>query len=311
MKLLACLLLVGCGRLSFDAATTDASATGDAPCAWGPFSAPSLLPGPVQSNADDWFPTPSADELQLYFYQYVGGTGDAEVVRATRVTRTDPFSAAAPVAELNSALDDTSVAMTDDGLYLVLTRDDGTTPHLYAAARATTADAFSTPVMIGELFLAGVRDLSPALSSDGTRMVFASGRTGTNMLELFETTRASRAAAWGVPQHLMSLSSPAQDDNPTLSADGLELFFSSQRDGRDEVYRATRPALDQPFSTPVVVSELSSPLDEVGTRLSRDGRTMYFAYNAVRGGGQNAQIWTATRSLACARVSPTSTPAPR
>ena len=297
--------------MSFDAASGDASgAPGDGPCAWGSFSTPTLLPGPVQSNADDWFPTPSADELELYFYQYVGGAADAEVVRATRETRDDPFGAAAPVAELNSALDDTSVAISDDGLYLVLTRDDGTTQHLYVASRATAGDAFSTPVMIGELFLAGVRDLSPALNADATRMVFASGRTGTNMLELFETTRPSRAAAWGAPQHLMSLSSPAQDDNPTLSADGLEIFFSSQRGGRDDVYRATRAALDQPFSMPVVVSELVSPLDEVGTRLSRDGRTMYFAYNAVRGGGQNAQIWTATRSLACGRASPTSTPAP-
>lgn len=309
VRWLALIVLAGCGRLSFDPAVTDASTSNDGSCAWGPFSAPTVLPGPVQSTADDWFPTPTADELELYFYRFTGASGDGEVVRATRATRNDPFSAANPVTELNTTSEEGSVAISDDGLYLVLTRGLGMEPHLFEATRAIPTDTFSTPTMISSLFVNGAGDTAPWLSPDGNRLVFSSGRAG-NMLEIFETTRPDRNSAWGTPVRLTELGSLAQDDNATLSADGLEVFFSSQRAGRDDIYHATRVSLDEPFTAPVLVSELSSPRDDLGTRLSRDGKTIYFAYDAVRGGGQNGQIWTATRSLACAHASRTSTPAP-
>ena len=291
------MLLCGCGRLGFEAraSPTDAPAdtAPDAACTWTQFSVPTLLPGPVQSASDDWFPTPTRGELELYFYSYIGALGDAEIVRATRADTTSPFSAGTRVLELESADDDTSVALSEDSLVLVMTRVAATT-HLYEATRASPSDSFSTPVAIAPIMTAA-DDLSPWLTADGLHLVFGSRRSG--LLDLYETTRSSRAAAWAAPTLIAPLSSPGRDDNPTLREDGLEIFFSSDRAGSQayDVYRSTRTAIDQPFEAPTKVTELSSARDDIGTRLSRDGRRMYFAYDAVRTGGQNAGIYVATR----------------
>jgi hypothetical protein len=64
----------------------------------------------------------------------------------------------------------------------------------------------------------------------------------------------------------------------------------------DDIYTAHRPALDQPFSTPVLVPELSSARDDNGVRLSRDGKTMYLNYDTLTSGGANADLYSATRT---------------
>lgn len=295
VRLVLGLLLCGCGRLAFDTAADAApeSIPPDAPCVLGPFSTPVKLPGAVQSNSDDWFPTPSRGELELYFYRYIGVGADGEVVRATRPDTSSEFSASVRVAELGSAIDDISVALSEDGLVIVLTRSAATT-HLFEATRTTPTGMFSTPVQL-TLFATPADDLSPWLSSDGLRMTFGTRQNG--LLDIFETTRTARAAPWAQPVFLSALASPLRDDNPTLSDDGLEIFFSSDRAGSGtyDVYRATRPSLGAPFSAPARVPELSSAGDDIGTRLSRDGRRMYLNYNSIRTGGQNADLWTATR----------------
>ena len=297
MRLVVVALICGCGRVGFDAARVsdaqpDTSAF-DAGCTWTPFSAPVLIPGPVQSPSDDWFPTPARGELELYFYSYIGAVGDAEVVRATRPDTASAFSVASRVTELASGDDETSVGLSEDALVLVMTRI-ASSAHLYEATRATVTDTFSAPVSIAPLVTAS-DDLSPWLTSDGLHLLFASRRSG--LLDLYETTRPSRTSPWSPPVLLAALSSPGRDDNPTLREDGLEIFFSSDRAGSQayDVYRASRESIDQPFGPPTRVTELSSPGDDIGTRLSRDGRRMYFAYDSVRTGGQNAGIYLATR----------------
>ncbi|MBA3459295.1 MAG: PD40 domain-containing protein [Deltaproteobacteria bacterium] len=293
---LAVLLLCGCGRMGFDTsadAAPDEAVPPDGPCVLGAFAPPVKLGGPVQSLGDDWFPTPTLGERELYFYRYTGGAGDGEVVRAARPDTSAEWGPASRVAEVGTAIDDTSVALSEDSLVLIMTRS-GATTNMFEATRSAPGGAFSTPVRL-TLFAAQADDLSPWLSSDGLRLTFGSRQNG--LLDIFETTRATRAAPWGQPVFLSTLSSSGRDDNPTLSEDGLEVFFSSDRTGSAsyDVYRSTRTALGQPFSAPQVVPELSSAGDDIGTRLSRDGRRMYFNFNSVRTGGQNAELWTSTR----------------
>jgi hypothetical protein len=301
------LALVGCGRVAFDAAGDAPVVTGDGACAWGPLSAPSQLPGPVQSNADDWFPTPTGDELELYFYTFSGAIADAEIVRATRSSTGDLFSTAAKVTELNSPGFDSAPTLTDDGLDIVITRDNSQGPHLFEANRARVSDPFNAPVEITSLGAATNRNAF--LSGDGLRIAFVRPQAGS--LDLFEATRTTRTDSWGPATSLGEPNTAGEENDPTLSVDGLELFFTSTRAGSFDLYRATRSSVAEPFRNVELVAALSSPGDEVGPRLSRDGRTLYFNYNAMRLGGGDAQLWTSTRSLACARGEPTSTPAPR
>ena len=291
--------LCGCGRIGFEAVPGDAMVSdtdGQPACVFGPFSTPTSLPGPVQSASDDWFPTPTADERDLYFYQYIGTGSDAEIVRASRAAVGDPFSAAVRVVELSSAGQELAVSLTEDALMIVFVRG-GTRAELFEAQRGSRTSPFGAPVLIASLANA-FNDSSPWLSPDGRRLTFASGRDGGFGFELYEATRADRADAWSAPVRLTSLGSSMEEENPTLSADGLEMFFSSSRPGmgRYDVWTTKRSAPDQPFAPPTLVAELSSALDDIGTRLSRDGRRLYLNYDEDRNGGQNAELAVASRS---------------
>src|SRR5205085_8710211 len=70
-------------------------------------------------------------------------------------------------------------------------------------------------------------DVDPAYSPDGTRLAFASDRTGDN--EIFvKTFGGSLVQLTNVPA--------ASDTQPTWSPDGSMIAFTSDRSGTDEIY---------------------------------------------------------------------------
>lgn len=77
------------------------------------------------------------------------------------------------------------------------------------------------------------------------------------------------------PRLLDELNSPAEDRSPWLAADGLEIFFSSNRTGSSEIYRATRATTEDPFSAPAIETALSSPDIDYDPFMSSDGLTMW------------------------------------
>src|SRR5262249_11745420 len=128
-------------------------------------------------------------------------------------------------------------------------------------------------------------DESAWMSGDGLRLVFASTRSGG--LQLWEATRATRQVDFDAPTMLAPLSGAGQIGSPTLSPDALDIYFCSSRPGGPgglDIYTAHRAAVDQPFAAPVLVPELSSPLDEWGIRLADDA-TMYLDYDTSYMGG--------------------------
>lgn len=96
---------------------------------------------------------------------------------------------------------------------------------------------------------------------------------------------------------LTILNSPFLDDDPSLTADMLEIFFASNRAGTnlldEDIYVAKRDTTVQDFRPPVRVDELSA----VGTldsnvEISADGLTITFT--SARDTG-NYDLWTAKR----------------
>ena len=74
---------------------------------------------------------------------------------------------------------------------------------------------------------------------------------------------------------------------PTVSNDGLELFYSGSTGGPNsfDVFTARRAAIGDRFSAPTRVAELSSTGDDVGLRLTPDGATLYLNFMALTSGG--------------------------
>lgn len=110
------------------------------------------------------------------------------------------------------------------------------------------------------------------------------------------------------PVQVPELSSPVDDSAVSLSADQLYVMLERQFAGNLELFQASRPSIDSPFSTPIRVPELDTPDHESNPSLSPDGLTVYFArsQNLDPGFGVG-QIYVATRSD---RTSPFSIPVP-
>lgn len=100
----------------------------------------------------------------------------------------------------------------------------------------------------------------------------------------------------------------ADDDDPVVSADGLELYFTSDRAGGvggSDVYRATRPSPAAAWGAPALVAELSSPNDETQPSLCCGDLVMYLGSSRAGSLGSN-DIYRATRtSLAAPWSTPT------
>lgn len=91
---------------------------------------------------------------------------------------------------------------------------------------------------------------------------------------------------------LTPLHSPADDDDPSMTEDALELYFSSNRiDGVDRVFRSKRTSIADPWPAPVDIPILGTSANNA--RVSLDGLAIYFA--SERAGSQLEDVYRATR----------------
>jgi hypothetical protein len=76
-----------------------------------------------------------------------------------------------------------------------------------------------------------------------------------------------------------NVNSPAGEQDPTLSASGLELYFASWREAGSfgDIYVATRGSTNEPFEAPAPVAILNTAETESGPELSYDGLELFFA----------------------------------
>lgn len=83
---------------------------------------------------------------------------------------------------------------------------------------------------------------------------------------------------FGTPQLVGGLLDPADAlQDPTLSGDELELYFSSTKLGNNDIWRSTRADINQPWGRAVRVEELSTADRDLEPDVSFDGLTIYLS----------------------------------
>ena len=127
------------------------------------------------------------------------------------------------------------------------------------------------------------------------------------LLSLGLATKVANADfIFGEPVNLgPPINTPSGEVNFFLSADGLEVYISSDRSGGlgyIDMWRITRENTDNPWGLLVNVQEINSRYNEAFPCLSADGLTLYFAdwysWNAAGdrpGGVGNHDLWMCTR----------------
>jgi len=120
---------------------------------------------------------------------------------------------------------------------------------------------------------------SPSLSADGHTLVFAIN--GDSVNEQIETAvRADRGTVFSPAAAVDGVNSVGANGTPSLSADGLSLYFFSTRPGglgdRD-IWFATRPDVGAAFADPTLVAGVNGPSLDHLPWASLDGLTLLWA----------------------------------
>ncbi len=139
-------------------------------------------------------------------------------------------------------------------------------------------------------------DSGPSISSDGLSLYFASERPGGyGGPDLYVASRRSIEEPWGTPMNLgRTVNSSSYDNHPSISADGLTLFFGSARDGGYDLYMTQRATTDSEWIAPVSLgSATNTGYNELSPNISSDGLSLFFDR---RGAGGDRDIWVLARN---------------
>lgn len=198
----------------------------------------------INTQSGDGSPYVTPDGLTLYFYSdREGGPGDRDLWTATRTTTSADFAAAEVLSVVNGIAREYFPWRTPDGLGLLFMSDRAGgkgNSDIWLAERSTPTGPFSVPRNQSELNTSA-HEGGMTLSRDGLTIIFVSDRGGgSGDTDLWVATRARTTDVFSAPRNLGAVNSSAEEDDPKLSNDGRELFFSSTRDGQRHLWRTLR-----------------------------------------------------------------------
>jgi Tol biopolymer transport system component len=186
---------------------------------------------------------------------------------------------------VNGYDNDSGPDLSADDLSLFFSSKRNGNAEIWMTTRTTKDDPWGEPVNLG---LVGS---DPSISADGLSLFFRSKRSGGyGGADLWVTLRVSKDDPWGEPVNLGPVvNSSGWEQHPDISADGLTLYFGSNRDGglgRQDVWVTTRPTTEDEWGEPVNLgSPINRPWHEGGQSLSSDGSALFF------GKGSPRSIW--------------------
>src|SRR5438876_36439 len=212
---------------------------------------------------------------------------------------------------INSAFSDQGPAISKNGLSLYFTsnRPGGLGGFdMYVSQRAGVDEPWGSPVNLGPTVNTTFDEGNPAFSRDEHLMFFQSKRPGGfGGIDIWVSHRELMHDDfdWELPVNLGAGVNSASDDNgPSYfenEEDGApQLYFGSNRPGglgAADIYLSEQMA-DGSFGSAMLVTELSSPLNENRPSIRHDGLEIFFQSNRTGSIGTASDLWVATRGSA-------------
>jgi beta-lactamase regulating signal transducer with metallopeptidase domain/Tol biopolymer transport system component len=205
---------------------------------------------------------------------------------------------------VNSSRYDANPKISPDGLsfFFCSDRPGGSgNRDLWVTTRPTTRDDWGPPVNLGPNVNSPEIEESSSLTSNGLELYFNSTRPGGyGDQDIWLTTRATTNDGWGQPVNLgPTINTSAGEGSLSLSADGLTLFFGSDREGglgSYDIWVAKRATPSAPWDEPVNLGpNVNSKSSDARPCISSNGLVLFFG--SLRPGGPAARnIYISTRS---------------
>jgi len=245
------------------------------------FSTPIELGLPIWSPGHDPHGSCfSRDGLELYFASdRPGGFGGFDIWVSTRETIDAPWGEPVNLGpNVNSSEREIAPAISPDGLELYFTFYQDR--NIRVCSRPSKDGPWSSPGLLGPPV--GLhQDQYPEVSADGLSLYFESMRPGGyGSYDIYVATRATENDPWGPPVNLgPTVNSSHGDGDPSISSDGLTLFFGSNRPGGSgtwDLWVTTRPTIDAEWGPPVNCPKINSSGQDFHPAISPDGSVLYF-----------------------------------
>jgi hypothetical protein len=276
-----------CDRGTCNRHLSDASIDAAPTCTPPPttaFAAPTRTS--LSSASFEGTPAMPADQLEVFYKTNRDGMGN-DIYSATH-TPGGAFGAPVRVDELNTASNDESPTLSDDGLTIWFASNRGGNYDIYTATRVDRTSPWTAPVVVPEL--SSPKDDGGITVSPSQLVAYLhSDRAGT--IRIFRSERASVAEPWSTPVSVDELGS--DPENPWASADDCTIYFGQAGTGGDDLFFAVRPAPGEPFGARQPLAPLDGGSDDDDPWLSPDQH--YIIYASDRSGLGEYDIYESTR----------------
>jgi hypothetical protein len=215
----------------------------------GPFGTPVNIGVPINSEFNDFCPSPLRNEHGFMFVSNrPGGCGGADIY-ITRWQSVDGWEEPINLGcEVNSSGDEAGpvLSFAEPGsptLYFSSTRAGGLGGSDIYRSQKIGDWTFGPAELVPDVNSA-YDDIQPSLSRNGRELVFASNRPGSLGFDIWSTTRDSITNAWSEPDNLGSnVNSTGNETRPSLSWNAKMLLFGTTRagvEGVSDIYYSTR-----------------------------------------------------------------------
>ena len=226
-------------------------------------------------------------------------TSNAKYLNKTALFRFGQVENLGP--SINTPFNDGTPFITRDGrfLYFASDRPGGAGAHdIWVAQISSEGGSWTSPVNLGPTDNGPGQDYFPCVSGDGLSLYFYSEREGGyGRGDIWVSKRRFSGDEWPKPVNVgPPINGPYFDASPHISADGLEFFFTSSRNGRPDLWVATRATVTDSWSDPRILSSAINSLKiDSCPFLSADG--LYLLFNSTRRGQQDLYwTWRATKA---------------
>ncbi len=232
----------------------------------------------------DKAPFLSYDQLTFYFSRQATISSNSDIYQATRQAPSQPFGSVkrliGTVNATHTRTDYPWVSPDNMRMYYYVTGG-----LIWVAQRQSVDHPWIPSGPVTELNTLGVV-YNPSLTPDELTIIFTGDSLpgGKGGYDIWMATRPNTNSKFSEVTNLLNLNSSAWDFHPSISADGLTIYFASRRNGVDQLFMATRPNTNVPFGPAEHLSVFDSP----GTTLqypsiSGDGMALYFT-KSIYGG---------------------------
>jgi len=266
------------------------------------FGEPTNLGPTVNSPHSDFIGSFSSDALEMYFDSDLRGPFKEDIYVSTRATTDDAWGTPVKLGPpVNSSSLEVRPIISADGLslYFASVQAGGYGVDICVTTRETIDDDWGGPSNLGPTINTPQDELAASMSFDGLLLYFYSRNRpgGYGGYDIWVSTRQTKDADWGEPMNLgPPVNSSSNDACPYISADGLMLFFNSNRPGgygRYDIWVTRRATIDDDWGIPVNLGPtINSSAYDVAPTILPDGSTLYFTSERPGGvGGED--IWQA------------------